>query len=415
VAPIPAEAFPNIAAGVLNILLAGVLLGFRFFQPAHRAFALVLITRGVVHIGQSLRLTGVIAADDLVARMVEDVMILIPFVVLYFVLVYPRRRAWLPKGPVVGVALLGLLLLIESAFLLDKAANGGASSLFGIVPVLELATLTFAVAALVFARDARGMPPGLRRQCALLVSLAFALVAWYNSVFTDSELPSGPSGFALASRLATIALLVGMALTLAGLRRDADPKLAATARRALLLLPLPVVCALAVVSLPEPVDGPWRLFFAGIWRLPLPLLVTYALLKLQFLDIEVKVKFAINRGTLAGLFVAVFFIVAQLAQNVLSDQLGLVVGGVAAGLMLFALAPLQRFAERVADVAMPGVRSPGELGSSERAAMYREWARIAWADGAMSADERRLLDAARGRLGLSHEDASRIEREAMPS
>lgn len=53
-----------------------------------------------------------------------------------------------------------------------------------------------------------------------------------------------------------------------------------------------------------------------------------------------------------------------MAQTFLTDVYGFVVGGVAAGLLLFAIHPLQRVAERVADAAMPGVRDPRDISST---------------------------------------------------
>jgi hypothetical protein len=150
----------------------------------------------------------------------------------------------------------------------------------------------------------------------------------------------------------------------------------------------------------------------GIARLVGMGLLTYAILRHQLLDIEVKLKWTINRGTLAGVFLAVFFIVAQLAQSYLSSELGLLAGGVAAGLMLFALTPLQRFAERVADTAMPGVKAASAMSAAERVQVYRDAAHEAWSDGVLERNERALLDKLQQSLRLSRDEAMRIEQEA---
>jgi uncharacterized membrane protein YebE (DUF533 family) len=115
------------------------------------------------------------------------------------------------------------------------------------------------------------------------------------------------------------------------------------------------------------------------------------------------------------MFLAVFFVVAQLAQNFLSDEYGLVAGGVAAGLLLFALSPLQRIAEGVANTAMPGVKSFNEMSHAERLEAYLRSARIAWADGAIDRSERAMLDGLRETLGLSTEETTRLESEAARS
>lgn len=134
----------------------------------------------------------------------------------------------------------------------------------------------------------------------------------------------------------------------------------------------------------------------------------------RILDIDVKIRWTVKQSTVAGVFVGVFLVVAQLAQNLLSESLGWAVGGLAAGLLLFALAPVQRLAERVASAALPGVRSVGEMSPDERRAVYRDTARLAWSDGTLSMDERQLLEGLRARLGITPDDALRLEREAGP-
>jgi hypothetical protein len=142
--------------------------------------------------------------------------------------------------------------------------------------------------------------------------------------------------------------------------------------------------------------------------------LAYAILKHQLLGLDVKVKWTLTRGTLAGIFIAVFLVTTQVAQNYLSGY-GPLVGGVAAGLLLFALTPLQRVAERVANVAMPSVKSVGEMAHPERASAYRQQAVVAWADGNVDRRDRAFLEALRNSLGLSHEEAARLESEAAAS
>lgn len=152
--------------------------------------------------------------------------------------------------------------------------------------------------------------------------------------------------------------------------------------------------------------------FYGVARTVAFALLAYAILRHQILGIDVKLKWTIRRGTVAASFLAVFLVVGQLAQNYFTQGLGLLAGGVAAGLMLFALSPLQRFAEKVADTALPNVKSAGEMSHPERSDTYRRMARAAWADGNLSRDERNLLDQLREQLELSRDEAARLESEA---
>jgi hypothetical protein len=149
----------------------------------------------------------------------------------------------------------------------------------------------------------------------------------------------------------------------------------------------------------------------GLWRLALPAVAAYALLKHGLFDIDLRLKKTLYRGTVALSFLAVFFVVAQIMQNYLSQTLGFLVGGIAAGLLLFALQPVQKFAERFADVIMPNTRPIETLVPDQRRQIYHSQVSLAWADGVLDRSERRLLDDLRERLGLTHEEAALIERE----
>lgn len=136
-------------------------------------------------------------------------------------------------------------------------------------------------------------------------------------------------------------------------------------------------------------------------------LLAYGILKTHLLDLQVKVT--IRRGTLGGIFLAVFFIFSQVGQNLINATFGMVTGGLAAGLLLFAIAPLQRLAERVANMAMPGVKTIPEMEVPERVNLYKEQLERAWSDGSLSKKERLMLDNLRERLGITRESALHLE------
>lgn len=134
-------------------------------------------------------------------------------------------------------------------------------------------------------------------------------------------------------------------------------------------------------------------------------LLAWAILRTQLFDIDVKLRWTVKQSTVAAAFVAVFFTVEQTTQNVLG-QYGPAFGIAAAALLLFAIAPLQRVAERFARAAVP---APRPLEASERASIYRDSVAQAWADGSLDRSERLMLDRLRERLGLTRDEASRIE------
>jgi hypothetical protein len=229
---------------------------------------------------------------------------------------------------------------------------------------------------------------------------------------------AGPAGgLILVTRVAFLATLgaslaVGVGLSsLLWLSNTRSAPSRAARNVALFALAL-FLCGMALGVALNGFEGAAQAGVFGVFRAMAMTLLAFSILRHQLLGIDVKVKWTIKRGTLAGMFLAVFFVVAQLGQNYLSGALGWAVGGVAAGLMLFALTPLQRLAERVADAAMPGVKAVGEMTRDDRASLYREAARTAWADGVLTRDERAMLDTLRDRLGLGGDESIRIEREA---
>lgn len=137
----------------------------------------------------------------------------------------------------------------------------------------------------------------------------------------------------------------------------------------------------------------------------------YAILRHQMLGLDVRVRWTIDRGTLVAAFAAVFLVATRVAEAYL-ETYGWLVGGVAAGLLVFALPRLQRVASRVADAAVPHAKAASAMSETERRELYAEQARIAWRDGAMSRREREMLRRLQERLGIGPDEATRIEDEA---
>ena len=169
--------------------------------------------------------------------------------------------------------------------------------------------------------------------------------------------------------------------------------------------------SLALGGTPGPATDVLRGFLA-VWALALSVLVTYALVKHRLFDAEVKLRFAVKGTTLAAAFVAVFLIVDQVVQALAGQRIGGIGGAVAAGLLLFAIQPLQHWADRIARKAVPGGKSaPGT--HAERVQLYREQLEIAWADGRLTTKERLLFARLQERLAIPPEEALRLETEVL--
>ncbi len=105
------------------------------------------------------------------------------------------------------------------------------------------------------------------------------------------------------------------------------------------------------------------------------------------------------------------YLLSEGATQFLSSELGEISGLLAAALVIFFLAPLQRFAERVASVAMPNTRNTPEYEIFRKLQVYEAAIAEARQEGGISDKERSLLNRLRDSLGISESDAEAIERE----
>jgi hypothetical protein len=440
---------PSVVAALIMMGLAAWLLVLDFNRTVYRVFALFLFLRALVLIANALQRLP--SADS---QMVALLGRLLPYytlplipLVAYFALIFPRPRTplgrsrWLAPMMIGLVALLLLLYATDHARLWEvtwepgelgpySAEAGGRYYYADYGPLVLLVALlypSFALLALVFALDYAHTPAGARRRSHLLVAAGFALNALFDGtvqalsawqlVQSGEAYPWLPWGWTrpvLANLTLPLALVaVGLVGRHAFDRRQPSAE-RVHARRLLYVAPLPIFsAALLVGGGSEILRSQTSLFVLGLWRLALPLLVTYALLRYQLFDISVKVRWTLAKGAVAVPFLATFFVVAQLGENFLNETLGVVGGGVAAGLLLFAFNPIQRFAEGLAEKAMPGTKSLDDMSRAQRRAFYREQLQLAWQDGTINRKERLMLEALRKRLGLTHDDAASLETGVM--
>lgn len=138
------------------------------------------------------------------------------------------------------------------------------------------------------------------------------------------------------------------------------------------------------------------------------LLVAYAILRLQYLGLDVKIRWGLSKSTVAAAFVAVFFIASEVAQQFFGDRFNNNYVGIgAAGLLVLGIAPLQRMADRFASTAVPVTTATG--GRVAAVDVYRHQVQQAWADGRIAPDERRMLRRLRQDLGMNADEADQIE------
>jgi len=139
--------------------------------------------------------------------------------------------------------------------------------------------------------------------------------------------------------------------------------------------------------------------------------IAYGILRTQLFDIDLRIRWTIKQSTLAGVVVAIVYLISEGADRLLSSELGNVAGLLAAAVVVFFLAPLQRFAERVANVAMPNTRDTPEYAAFRKLQVYESAVADALQEGGISTKERTLLEHLRNSLGVSEADAAAIEAE----
>ena len=142
-------------------------------------------------------------------------------------------------------------------------------------------------------------------------------------------------------------------------------------------------------------------------------LIAYGILRTQLFDIDLRIRWTIKQSTLAASILAILFILTEGADRLLSSELGNWAGLFAAAVVVFFLAPLQRFADRVAGAAMPNTKNTPEYTMFRKMQVYEEAVSEAHYKGGISEKERALLVRLRDSLGISVSDADAIESDLI--
>jgi hypothetical protein len=154
---------------------------------------------------------------------------------------------------------------------------------------------------------------------------------------------------------------------------------------------------------------PWFIVYALGTFIAVPL-IAYGILRTQLFDIDLRIRWTIKQSTLAAAVVALVYVLSEGASRLLSNELGNVAGLLGAAAVVFFLAPLQRFAERVATAAMPNTHDTPEYAAFRKLQVFE--AAVADAlPGGISEKERALLRRLQDSLGISATDAAAIERD----
>jgi hypothetical protein len=159
----------------------------------------------------------------------------------------------------------------------------------------------------------------------------------------------------------------------------------------------------------DPMD-PLMLIYALGTLLAVPL-IAYGILRNHLFDLDLRIRWTIKQSTLAAAVVTIVYVLSEGASRLLSSELGSLAGLLAAGLVVFFLAPLQRFAERVASTAMPNTRNTPQYAAHRKLQVYEAAVAEAQQGSGISQKERALLNRLRDTLGIATADAEALERD----
>jgi hypothetical protein len=347
----------------------------------------------------------------------------------------PRRRAnqWLALFfATFGLGSLGPVVLITpNAWLADNIAFYG-----------DVLQLIFLVAYLAFVGEALDVPLAriFRRPAVILMSAGLATIGSAYVYFHMAELnpivartDEGGYGFTvrgllndenfLSAAVFTFTLACALSAVRAaapGTARRAQAKAYALgfglndAGLAVLGYLVPGLGLAGVLHTPE-----WAGFYnclgtlTNLVSITASVLIARGMLRYQMFDFDLKVKWTIQRGTVAAIILGAAVIAGQVAQNFLAGAFGWLAGGIVAGLLVFAIKPIERLAERLSDRAMPRTTGTPEYLAQRKHEIYRAAIEDMAADGAITVKERGALLRLAKNLELDGNDAMRIEGEVL--
>lgn len=438
------QRLPLFVAAVATLLLAVTLAAIDFEKRVNRAFALFLALRAVplgllqLDLGTSGNLAITAFTPYLTLGLVPAA--------LYFASLYPRRRGplagrfggWITLGIVLVLDLLyflrhDLYYTVEPGFAANPALiarQGLQYTAFG--PLNVVAVSAFPVLAslsLLFVRDYVRSPPGAQRTSYFLVAAGFLVnglfdgssraVSLFNLLRSGAEYPWAPWGWAVAGLPALALFPAAAALVLVARHHFSDRD--DEHRRENLLYALSALAILTGLSpflLPASsgfFEHPATIILLGLWRLTLPLFVSYALLRYALFDIDLKVRAAVAGSVVVIFGAAGYFLVSELLEGQVASRFGNLGGLAAAAIFTLVAGPLGGAGKKVARFVMPGVYEPKGAPTNAALDLYRQQYLMLQEDGALTPKERASLDGLRGHLGLTLLQTKTIERSARPA
>lgn len=144
-------------------------------------------------------------------------------------------------------------------------------------------------------------------------------------------------------------------------------------------------------------------------------LLAYGILRTQLLDIDLKIKWGISRGTTASIMIVLVLAASKVTEFYVTREVGYVAGGVAAGVVLFMAPRINKIGEKVAKTALPQVENTSQYLAFRRLEVYQAAVQSAIEGGGITDKERDTLRRLSAKLGIHPADAARLESDMVPT
>lgn len=406
--------------GLLQLAAAVWVFSLAPGDARHRSFAVLVSLNATWDVIEGLFFAASAPRDDYYLRLYTHLAVWTSAALVWFLSLYPtrvRRATW------IGWACLGSAAALSVWFGLDrKAAETPLFSLLSIAwtPLLTLDAFRALRTPLRNARDPRAWSMILIAAAFLVYPLSQAVTMlsgmywpYLWEILTGLGSATGITDAVvevayLAARIAAL-ILAAFAIRLAAQQQSGAAKAWFVG----------VVLAFVLLARGLDVVG---VDVPAVNAVVFGIVIMYALARARLFDIDLRLKLTVSRGAVVATFTFVFILVSQVVEMFFENEFGqdYVVAGVACGLLLFALTPLQRWAERTADRLLPTVEKTPSYEGQRKRDVYRDALAEAWSDGQITIKERRMLDAFAKQLALDRSEAAQLEVEvvhvlAMPS
>jgi hypothetical protein len=157
--------------------------------------------------------------------------------------------------------------------------------------------------------------------------------------------------------------------------------------------------------------------FLFVWSIPTAttifvILMAYGILRTQLFDIDLRLAAGVRRGALAAIVLFGFFAAAEIAERMVSEEFGYVIGGFVAAALIVAHKPIERFASGISSAVLPDVSPSPAYVAFRKLEVYEEALEAAYEDGLLSKEDRVILKRLQAKLGVDSSDAARLEEDA---